>query len=238
MSKFKYVIVLLVGGVLCLAGVLYLVSNNKNKNLGEVETTSVSFIETSAYVSDTSKSPEEGDYVNSKVDEVLETLLSQIRSNEFLMYYVGVDSVKADGNLNGGYDIYLVGLSNIGYYQDMVELFSINSDGTYNEYPDIVDLIRYIENVLVQHETAEIDNSIFDEVSLSDKVEGGVEQINKELSLYLEDTEEVYESYILQDIEAGSFILSGISNGIANKLLRCQFTYNNDKVGLLVTRIR
>lgn len=185
----------------------------------------------------TSKSPEEGDYIDSNVDRVLDTLLSQIRSNEFLMTYVGTESIKSESNLHGGYNVYLSGLKDIGYYQDRIELYSIYGDGTYEEYPDIVDLTRYVENVLVQHELAEIDESIFDEVNLSSKIPDGVEQIKKELALYLEDTEEVYESYILEDIDVASFTLSGISMGVTNKLLKCQILYN-DKMYLLITRLR
>lgn len=179
-------------------------------------------------IPETSSVSVEGDYVDSDVNNVKNTLIASLLESEYYSDVVGEENIIAEPTEDGGYKISLTNLKRLGYPQEDMLIYVIDSVGTYSVSAEKADLERYIENVVYSHEQAEFDVGLLSKVNGLDKIDGAVEAVKEEVTLYLSDTSEIYSSYEVEVIDGTEFEIVGLEqNGDKKYLLHCSIAYED-----------
>lgn len=181
--------------------------------------------------------PIEGDDVNRNVTEVVYNLCNELSAlhsellDECEELDVIVDSVN-DGDVLTGYDICISGLTLLGYYKDIVTIYHVNTDGTYDTYPDIYDVEHYVEDVVRQHESALLSADQLVGVNLFSGVFNPIKDINNEVSLVSEEYGYVFYNFRIDDRGDEVDIYGILQNDNEVPIIKCTTTYDtiNGKV--------
>lgn len=183
-------------------------------------------IETETVEFTTVDAPIEGDNVDRDVENVRKTLTNDLIEDSYVMRYFTQDNIISRVEDNK-IILSLAGCGALGFNRDEITLYAINDDGTYDTYPDLLELKNFIDSHISEYNVVDIDAELFDSYNLESIDENWFALVKTSLNKVVIANKAIYDSYKVKEVDSTNFIVCGVSGESEKDLISCSIMYSD-----------